>query len=715
MSDYIGQQFGSYRLVRKLGQGGFSDVYLGEHVYLKTQAAVKILETRLEGSSLNDFVEEARTIARLDHPHIVRVLDFGVRDNTPFLIMVYAPNGTLRLRYPKGSVVPLTAVVSYTKQITSALQYAHNEKIIHRDVKPENILLGRNNEVLLSDFGIAIIAQSTIQQDAQGVVGTVAYMAPEQIQGRPRPASDQYALAVIVYEWLSGDRPFRGGFTELCAQHMFAPPPPLHEKFPGIHPAIEQVVQKALAKEPHQRFASMEQFANALEEAVRVASHQVSPPISVQPLPPSSPLPIYRPAVASSLTPPPASLPVAPREVSTQSSTPQKAQPIPTVLSTPPSSSPPITPLPPTVPEYIPTPPQPPTPTRRRVSRRTALVGLGITGLVVAAGGVAGFELFSHSTGSQSGRTPTPNPTPTNIGKLVSTYSGHTSWVATVAWSPDSTLVASGSNDHTVQILNAINGNPVLTYNRHHDVVSSVAWSHNGKIASGGADRSVQVWDPVSGNLLLKYPGPLAQVRSVVWSPGETYLAIGGYDNMVHVWNVPTGNIIFTYRGHTKAVYGVAWSPDGTRIASASLDGTVQVWNATDGSQPLTYPGHYAQVRAVAWSPDGTYIASGGDDKKVQVWNAATGNPIFTYTGHKDSIESIAWSLDSQRIASGSGDKSVHVWDALTGHNSFVYHGHRDVVYAVAWSGNGKYIASGGGNYLSSSGGDTTVQVWQAS
>ena len=714
MTDYVGKQFGSYRLLRLLGRGGFADVYLGEHVYLKTQAAVKVLEARLVGSGLDDFLEEARTIARMEHPNIVRVLDFGVEDTIPFLSMAYAPNGTLRQRYPNGSVVPLTAVVSYVRQIASALQYAHDQRIIHRDIKPENILLGRNYEVLLSDFGIAIIAQSTLQQESKELAGTVAYMAPEQIQGRPRPASDQYALAVIVYECLSGNRPFRGGFTELCAQHMFAPPPPMHERLPGIHPAVEQVVQKALAKEVQERFASVEAFANALEEAARLTTQHVSPSISVQP-PPSSPHIPYEPTFVSPTAPPSSSPPMASREVSTPSSTPPKAQPIPTVLSTPPSSSPPMTPLPPTAPQYIPASPQLPAPTRSRVSRRAALVGLGIAGLAVAAGGVAVavVELSSHSGPQQPALTPTA--TPTTIGKVVSTYPGHTSWVATVAWSPDSTLVASGSDDHTVQISNATNGNPVLTYSRHHDVVSSVAWSHNGKIASGSADRSVQVWDPVSGNLLLKYPGPLAQVRSVVWSPDETYLAIGGYDNMVHVWNVTTGNIIFTYRRHTKAVYGVAWSRDGTRIASASFDGTVQVWNATDGSQPLTYPGHYAQVRAVAWSPDGTYIASGGDDKKVQVWNAVTGNPIFTYTGHKDSIESIAWSLDSQRVASGSGDKSVHVWDALTGHNSFAYHGHRDVVYAVAWSGNGKYIASGGGDYLSSSGGDTTVQVWRAS
>ena len=140
------------------------------------------------------------------------------------------------------------------KQIASALQYAHDERFIHRDVKPENMLIGRRGEVLLSDFGIALVAQSSRYQSTQDMVGTMAYMAPEQIQGKPRPASDQYALGIVVYEWLSGIRPFHGAFTEIVAQHLAAPPPPLHEKVPTIPPGVENVVMTALAKDPKARF-----------------------------------------------------------------------------------------------------------------------------------------------------------------------------------------------------------------------------------------------------------------------------------------------------------------------------------------------------------------------------------------------------------------------------------------------------------------------------
>jgi serine/threonine protein kinase len=197
--------------------------------------------------------------------------------------MDYAPNGTLRQQHPKGTQLPISTIIPYVKHIADALQYAHDEKLIHRDIKPENMLLGRRSEVLLSDFGIALIAQSSRYQNTQDVVGTVAYMSPEQIQGKPRAASDQYSLGIVVYEWLSGDRPFHGSFTELCTQHMFAPPPPLTEKVPNINLAVEHVLAIALAKDPKQRFGSISAFAHALQQA---ADEQLVPPTVYAPQPP---------------------------------------------------------------------------------------------------------------------------------------------------------------------------------------------------------------------------------------------------------------------------------------------------------------------------------------------------------------------------------------------------------------------------------------------
>src|SRR5260370_18789925 len=165
--------------------------------------------------------------------------------------------------------MPLRQIVSYVKQVAAALQYAHEQKFMHRDVKPENMLLGRQQEVLLSDFGIATIVHSTssLSASAQGTSGTLAYMAPEQIEGHPRPASDQYALAVVVYEWLCGSRPFEGSLTEVMVQHLTMPPPPLREQVATIPAEVKQGVLHALAKDPKERCASVHDFAEALEQA----------------------------------------------------------------------------------------------------------------------------------------------------------------------------------------------------------------------------------------------------------------------------------------------------------------------------------------------------------------------------------------------------------------------------------------------------------------
>jgi predicted ATPase/serine/threonine protein kinase/DNA-binding CsgD family transcriptional regulator len=277
MNDRIGQQLGNYRLVTLLGQGSSAEVYLGQHVRLNLQAAIKVLHTHLTTGEAEHFQHEAQTIARLAHPAIVRVFDFDVLDGIPFLVMDYAAGGSLRQRYPKGSVVPLPLILSFVTQVASALQYAHEHKVIHRDVKPENLLVGRHQEVLLSDFGIATIAHHTLSQHTEALAGTVLYMAPEQLERHPRPASDQYALAVVVYEWLCGKPPFEGSLTEVLYQQVNRLPPPLRQHVPTIPFEVEQVVLRALAKDPKSRFACVQDFALALERACS-ASGVVSVP-----------------------------------------------------------------------------------------------------------------------------------------------------------------------------------------------------------------------------------------------------------------------------------------------------------------------------------------------------------------------------------------------------------------------------------------------------
>ncbi len=191
------------------------------------QVAVKLIKAPLSGhEDLKAFLNKARAM-RLRHRHILPLLDFGLSEQKqPFLVMEYVAGGTLRDRYPKGSQVPLEAVVDLTTALASALQYAHNHHLIHRNVRPENMLCPTDGTVLLNDFGLASVAHASGSVSASPPIGgTFPYMAPEQHLGKPRRASDQYALAVVVYEWLAGVRPFQGTPPELVSQHLYASPP----------------------------------------------------------------------------------------------------------------------------------------------------------------------------------------------------------------------------------------------------------------------------------------------------------------------------------------------------------------------------------------------------------------------------------------------------------------------------------------------------------
>lgn len=697
MMDRFGQQVGNYRILRLLGEGGFAQVYLGEHLHLGTQAAIKILSTRLSQEDMEQFRAEARIIARLEHPYIIRVLDFGLVEKTPYLVMSYAPNGTLRQLYPQGTRLPLTAVLQYISQTAQALQYAHTQRIIHRDIKPENILLGRSREALLSDFGIALVSQTSRSQVTANVVGTVAYMAPEQIQGKPGQASDQYALGVIAYEWITGERPFRGSFTEIAVQQAVAPPPPLRSKLSDLSPDLERVILTALHKEPQQRFLNVQAFATALERAITQMNQEMMP------------------TLLSNHTPGPVSL---------------QSQPVvtPTVLATPHRK------------EHI--PPQRSLETPRNIvghsegisstmqsgkvgtSRRAAMVLLGAIGAsAVLGGGLTWFFLtHQHSSPSPMGLTPPtvskPKPTtpstagsPTiqsSIGTTLNVYRGHTLYIYGVTWaSSDGQRIASASDDQTVQDWGAYTNQRYFSY-RQNGPINDVKASHGKtRLASAGEDHTVQIRDAQNGTLISIYTGHTGAVYTVEWSPDDQYIVTASADKTVRVWEVISGNVITLYSQHTNVVWSADWSPDGQSIVSTSMDTTARVWEAMSGTTLQVYTGHTATVRSVSWSTQNYGIATASEDLTVQVWNPQTGKTLQTYRGHTAALRTVDWAHASSRIVSGSHDATAQIWDGANGQHIFTYRGHSAPVFDAQWSADDKRIVSGST--------DTTAQIWQAS
>ena len=263
-----GRTLGRYRLEELLGRGGMAEVYratdekLGRTVAVKVILAVHARDPRF----LERFLREARLVAALDHPNILPVYDYGDAEGVPYLVMPFLPGGTLRDRMG-GTPFPLGRAVSWVRQLADALDAAHAAGILHRDVKPANVLVRADERLALADFGIAKMLESTTGLTVTGmVVGTPIYMAPEQAQGRPAtPASDRYALAVLAYELLSGKPPFDGeSALSLMHQHVTVPAPPLSAWVRGLPDGLDPVFERALAKEPGRRPPTCLAFADGL-------------------------------------------------------------------------------------------------------------------------------------------------------------------------------------------------------------------------------------------------------------------------------------------------------------------------------------------------------------------------------------------------------------------------------------------------------------------
>src|SRR6266852_2388533 len=295
-----GQQLGRYRLLSLIGSGGMGKVYLAEDTLIDRQVAIKVI--RAETSSHPDstpvqqamrlFQREAKAIAKLNHPHILPLFDFGEESieavTLTYMVMPFCPDGSLSdwLQQRDKTDVPSTHEVAYLlDQAADALQYAHDQQIVHQDVKPHNFLIrrGRNStlsDLLLTDFGIAKVTALSADK-SYSIRGTPLYMAPEQWEGRPVPATDQYALATMVYQLLTGRPLFQGGRVSVRYQHMKVQPQPPSTLNPRVTPEIDAVLLRALAKSPADRLPSVSSFAQAFKQAAIGTGLPIAPTLPI--------------------------------------------------------------------------------------------------------------------------------------------------------------------------------------------------------------------------------------------------------------------------------------------------------------------------------------------------------------------------------------------------------------------------------------------------
>jgi tetratricopeptide (TPR) repeat protein len=265
----VGDIIGNYRLVEELACGSFGCVYRAAHTVLTTRiVAIKTMHVHLQSQQERDsFFHEARLLEVLQHPHILPLLDVGIDQKTPYLITAYAPGGSLRQRLNRqaGQPLPFEEALSLLEQIAQALDHAHQQNIIHRDLKPENLLFDAQGKILLADFGIAsVLGSLSFRQTSSS--GTPPYMSPEQFKGEVSRESDQYALGVIAYELLTGQKPFVASeVVALMYKHLMEQPAPPRQFNPNLPEYVEQAIMHALAKERKQRFSDVLAFVSALQ------------------------------------------------------------------------------------------------------------------------------------------------------------------------------------------------------------------------------------------------------------------------------------------------------------------------------------------------------------------------------------------------------------------------------------------------------------------
>lgn len=257
-----------YQVMHELGQGGMGSVHLALDTYLEREVAVKVLNKHTLGTSGQALLlNEARAAARLSHPNVVMVFDVGEQNGIPFIVMEYVPGQTLSNARPKR----MGDVMRIARQLCAALHHAHQKGLVHRDVKPHNVIITAEGVAKLMDFGLARALDRPLDESDKSFTGTVSYVAPEQALGEPVDyAADLYALGVVLYEMSTGSLPFSGRNMQIVIKHIQEMPTPPRDINPAIAPAVNELIMHLLQKDPRQRPESAEAVGQLLEVLINL-------------------------------------------------------------------------------------------------------------------------------------------------------------------------------------------------------------------------------------------------------------------------------------------------------------------------------------------------------------------------------------------------------------------------------------------------------------
>jgi WD40 repeat protein/tRNA A-37 threonylcarbamoyl transferase component Bud32 len=304
------------------------------------------------------------------------------------------------------------------------------------------------------------------------------------------------------------------------------------------------------------------------------------------------------------------------------------------------------------------------------------------------------------------GRSGSSRPPLNRSLRCLHTLAAHSSWVTSVAISPNGQVFASSSLDDTIKLWNLHTGAELLTLKGHAKGVNAIAISPDGKLLiSGSDDYTLKVWNLQNGALLGTLLGHSRDVNAVAISPDGKFFASGGEDRTIRLWSATTGALLKTISGVAGMIRSVAISRDARTLASGGLDNKTRLWNLQTGEQLMTLVGHIHPVNAITFSPEGQWVVTGSKDKTVRLWNARSGELLRTLTDHIRDVCAVAMTPNGKTIVTGSSDTTIKLWDAVTGRVNYTWTDHSDTVHAIAVSPDGKLLVSGSS--------DKTVRIWQ--
>ncbi len=775
----IGKRVNKYLIKKVIGSGGMGTVYAAEQIRPSRIVALKVMRAWASTrSALRRFEYESEILARLTHPHIAQIYEAGThrdpeagRGVVPFFAMEYIRDARPFIAYANEKKLGTRARLELFTQVCDAVHHGHQRGVIHRDLKPGNILVDSSGQVKVIDFGVARltdsdIAVTTIRTDVGQLIGTLQYMSPEQCDANVLgldTRSDVYALGVLAYELITGRLPYdaRSETIYRATKVIRESTPPRPSSInPKLRGDVETVVLKAMEKDRDRRYQSASDFADDIRRYLNKAPINARPPSMYYQL---SLLARRNKAAVGALAGVFVALLFALAGISWAYTQTRAARDesrknehearwkayvagiTAAELAFPLNDFAMINDSLNRAPREFRDWEWSHLHAETDYSLKTirldefgfdgrCIITINSMGTHIAAGAPDGsICLWSTLTGA----------------KLV-TLPGDGQQVQSVALSRDGSRIAARTSEGAIRVWDAAGIPKVDASWRPERSYCPPAFSSDGtRVASVSSSGLACVWDTLTGHEVCVSPIHDTTVLTLALSPDGMRMGASSTDDTIRFWNLGSGDEAHVLAGHDEDVRSLAFSPDGDYLASASLDGTVRLWSiddgaevrrmerrgegggfvafSTDGSRLLCKSmndylcvwdvatgSRIAEIRTrghspdqVAFTPDGKGLVSGRHDGTVTYWGLFPPEGLRIYRGHQAAVRSVKFSADGTRIASGATDKTVRLWDSSTAEELAVLAEHSDVVIAAAFNRDGTRVASASW--------DGTVRLWDTS